>query len=218
MQPTLLMAGATGLVGREVVTLAVASPRVSGVTALVRRPLAQSGTALHAVVSDMTTLDTHAALPCSHALCALGTTIRKAGSQAAFRAVDFDTIVAFGRLARRSGATRFGLVSSVGASAASANFYLRVKGEAEDALGRLGFEGLYILRPGLLLGARTESRPSESAFRAVGPALNVLLPGPLRKYRSIHARDVAAGLLGSVLDGPPGTHILHYDEILAAGR
>jgi uncharacterized protein YbjT (DUF2867 family) len=217
METTLLVAGATGLVGREVLRAAAASPRVAETVALVRRSLGIAPPGVRVVPADMTALDGRAPIPCTHAICALGTTIAKAGSQAAFRAIDLDAVVAFARLAKRGGATRFGLVSSVGATPETSNFYLRVKGEAEQAVAAIGFETVCLARPGLLLGRREESRPAETVFRAVGPALNLLLPGPLRRYRSIRAADVATGLLGAVLDSPSGVHVLHYDDMLASG-
>jgi uncharacterized protein YbjT (DUF2867 family) len=218
MPCSILIAGVTGLVGREVFACAIGSSRVSDVTAIVRRPLPASDMRGRILVADFGALDAHPPVPCTHAVCALGTTIARAGSQSAFRSVDFDVVVAVARLARRGGATRFGLVSSAGANAQASNFYLKVKGETEEALGRIGFDGLYLLRLGLLLGQREESRPTEAMFRAVAPALNAVMVGPLRRYRSISARDVATGLLGAVLDGAPGTHVLHYDEILRAGH
>jgi uncharacterized protein YbjT (DUF2867 family) len=217
MGTTLLVAGATGLVGREVLRVAVTSPRVEETVALVRRSIEPAIAGVKVVPADISTLDSHAPIPCTHAICALGTTIARAGSQPAFRAIDLDAVVAFARLAKRGGATRFGLVSSVGATVNTATFYLRVKGEAEEAVAGLGFETVCVARPGLLLGRRVESRPAEAAFRSVGPVLNLFLLGPLRRFRAIRVSDVASGLLAAVLDAPPGVHVLHYDELTTAG-
>jgi uncharacterized protein YbjT (DUF2867 family) len=104
-------------------------------------------------------------VPARVALCALGTTIKKAGSEAAFRAVDLDAVVAFARWAKDGGAEVLGLVSSVGADVSASSFYLRVKGQAEEAIAAIGFRSFVALRPGLLLGDRSESRPGDSVGR-----------------------------------------------------
>ncbi len=217
MKTALLVAGATGLVGREVLR-AAAEPQVSETIALVRRPFAPPHAGVRVVTTDLSALDSCAPITCTHAICALGTTIAKAGSQPAFRAVDLDAVVAFARLARRSGATRFGLVSSVGATVHTSTFYLRVKGEAEAAVSTLGFEAVCLARPGLLLGRREESRPAEALFRGVAPALNLLLRGPLRRFRAIHGADVATGLLSAVLGVERGVRVLHYDDLVRAAH
>jgi uncharacterized protein YbjT (DUF2867 family) len=148
--------------------------------------------------------------------CALGTTIARAGSQDAFRAIDLDVVVRFAEIAKDSGARCFVLVSSVGADAASSNFYLRVKGEAEAAVAGRRFEAVHILRPGLLLGDRQESRPAEAIARALAPMFNPMLVAGLRRCRAISASVVGAAMVGAALGGAPGTHVLHYDEIRGA--
>jgi uncharacterized protein YbjT (DUF2867 family) len=147
------------------------------------------------------------------ACCALGTTIAAAGSQDAFRRVDFDCTLAFARFALRAGARRFVLVSSVGADAGSTNFYLRVKGEVEDALRALPFESLVVLRPGLLLGDRRESRPAEALARFVAPLFNPLLLGPLAKYRSVYADRVAAAMVAAAFEDRRGVSVLDVPGI-----
>ena len=147
-----LLAGASGLVGRELLAQCLSDGDV--VHAVVRRaPESASRDAatqnrIHWHVVDFNALPK---LPrCDVAFCALGTTIRTAGSQAAFRAVDFDAVLAFARAARRAGVARLGVVSALGANAASSNFYSRVKGETEAALGELGFASIVFARPSLL--------------------------------------------------------------------
>lgn len=152
------------------------------------------------------------------AFCALGTTLANAGSPGAFRRIDLDGVVAFAKLAARASARRFVLVSSVGADASSSNFYLRVKGETEQAVAAIGFAGVSVLRPGLLVGPRAESRPAEAVARAVVPLANPLLVGPFRRYRSIDADTVGAAMVGAALAGGPGVQIAEYDEIVALSR
>lgn len=141
------------------------------------------------------------------AVSALGTTMRSAGSKAAFRAVDFDKVVEFGRAALAAGARRMVTISSVGADPGSANFYLRVKGETEAALAALGFERLDILRPGLLRGERGgERRLGERVGIALSPFANLVLRGRLDRYAAIDADIVASAAVGALLQTGTGVH------------
>jgi uncharacterized protein YbjT (DUF2867 family) len=144
----------------------------------------------------------------------LGTTIRKAGSQQAFRRVDFDYVLAFAEWAQRDGADQFAVVSSVGASAESGNFYLRVKGEMEGAVSACGYRAVHIFQPGVLLGERSESRPVESILSPVARALRFALVGSLRKYRPIEASTVASAMIAAAHLRYPGMHVYRFDEIV----
>lgn len=213
---TVLLAGATGLVGGACLAALAARPSIERIVPVGRRAPSASDPRVVPTIVDFAALAGAPPVPAKVALCALGTTIKKAGSEAAFRAIDLDAVVAFARWAKEGGATVFGLVSSVGAG--GGNFYLRVKGEAEDAVAALGFASFVALRPGMLLGARTESRPGESIGQALLPAVNPLLFGSARKYRAIEAGQVAAALASLAVGAPPvGRVVWHYDEILAAG-
>jgi uncharacterized protein YbjT (DUF2867 family) len=121
-------------------------------------------------------------------------------------------------LAVQSGVREFALVSSVGADAGSRNFYLSVKGETEEAVGKRPFRALHIIRPGLLLGDREESRPAETLFRALAPLFNPVLLGPLRQYRAVSASDVAAAMIETVLRRTEGRHVFVYDSIVELAR
>ena len=154
-----LITGASGLVGGHALRLLLADPGCSQVASLGRRTLELKDPKLRQAVVDFDKLELAGPFDFDEAFCCLGTTIRKAGSQEAFRKIDFEATLAFARLAKRSGATRFYLVSSTGADARSRVFYSRVKGEIEAALHAVGFDTLVILRPSLLLGERSESRP-----------------------------------------------------------
>lgn len=129
------------------------------------------------------------------ALCCVGTTIKKAGSKDAFRAVDHDYVLEFARWAKERGARQFVFLSSVSAELSSANFYLRVKAETERDLEALGFEALEIFQPSMLLGVRSESRPLERVGQAVAEALRFALAGPLERYRGIAASDLAKAMV-----------------------
>ena len=146
----------------------------------------------------------------------LGTTIRQAGSQAAFRAVDHDLVIAAARAAKDAGARHMILVSSVGASPRSRNFYLRTKGEIESELRALGFGRLDILRPGLLMGERPGPRRlGEGLAMVAAPLTDALLHGSLRRYRSIPGETVAQAIVGLIGNDAPGVHIHENDAIRA---
>lgn len=213
---TALLAGASGLVGGQLLGRLLADPGWTKVTVLARRPMpdapgASSGRPDVRVV-DFAGLDGAAAIAADAAFCALGTTIKKAGSQAAFRAVDLDAVVAFARFARRAGAERFVLVSSVGADPTAGNFYLRTKGEAEAAVTAIGFPRLVILRPSLLLGDRAEARPGEAIARVLAPIFNPIVP---KRYRGIDAGVVAGAMVAAARATAPGQWIWENEEIRA---
>ena len=208
----LMLVGATGLVGEAALQRALASPRVQQVVAPTRRPLAPHPKLVNPVV-DFDTLPADADWWRVDAVaCALGTTIRDAGSQDAFRRVDHDYPLAIARQVHAHGATTFVLVSAMGADADSRLFYSRTKGEVEEALAALGFASLTLLRPGLLGGERRQHRGGERfALRVMG-ALDGVLP---QRYRIIPAERVADALLQAALDAPPGRHVMASERLLA---
>jgi uncharacterized protein YbjT (DUF2867 family) len=210
---TALIAGATGLVGRHCLDAALATPQYLRVTTLVRRPLTRSDPRLDVLVVGFDRLAGARPLSATDAFCALGTTIATAGSREAFAEVDLQHVTTFARFARESGVRRFVLVSSVGASPDAPNFYLRVKGQAERAVTAIGFEQLDIVRPGLLLGARSESRQGEALAQRVMPGIAFALVGPLRKYRPIPASTVGAAMIGTALAEHAGVRVLEHDLI-----
>jgi uncharacterized protein YbjT (DUF2867 family) len=154
-------------------------------------------------------------LQCLDAFCCLGTTRRAAGSKLAFREIDHDLVVRFARFALGAGAERLVFISSVGADAASRNFYLRVKGETEQALEALRFRALDILAPSILLGARRITRPLESVAQAAMWILNPIMLGRWSAYRAIAADTVAAAMLGAARVGRRGVNRYSYSGIRA---
>lgn len=198
----MLLAGATGLVGSEVMRLLLADPTVSRVVALTRRPLPDESPRLEARVVDFDALEaSRDAFAVDQVICALGTTIRQAGSQQAFRRVDHDYPVAIAKLALEGGARHYLLVSALGANADSRVFYNRVKGEVEQALRAMPFRSLTIARPSLLLGDRAERRFGEE----VGKRIGWLLP---KRFRPVNARDVAAAVVTAARDDEVGVHVI----------
>src|ERR1700676_3360197 len=194
-----LVAGGSGLVGGQLLPLLLQSPQYARVHALSRRPLPFDHPRLaNRVVRFEASLQAQLkGLPCQDAFCCLGTTIRDAGSQTAFRAIDLDLVQEFAQLARNCGAERLVVVSSLGANAASKNFYLRVKGEMEKALEGLRFRALDILQPSLLLGARRDLRLLELGAQAAMRLLNPLLLGGWSRWRAIPAAAGAAASWGA---------------------
>jgi uncharacterized protein YbjT (DUF2867 family) len=191
-----LLAGASGLVGGFLLRQLLESPEYERVIALGRRPLELAHPKLTQVTADFAALDQVTAdLRCDDAFCCLGTTIKRAGSPPAFRAVDHAAVLAFAWTARRNGAARFFVVTALGADARSRVFYNRVKGETEEALEVLDFKTLAIFRPSLLLGPRVEPRLGERLGAVVMWLADPLLLGSLRKYRSIQAEVVARAML-----------------------
>jgi uncharacterized protein YbjT (DUF2867 family) len=210
--PSVLLCGATGLVGGECLRLLAADAFFGRVVTIARRPLPASQVAAagrrseHHVV-DFDNLDAQADLfAVDRIICALGTTIRQAGSKARFRQVDFDYALAIARLGVARGATHFLLVSSIGADAGSLVFYSRVKGELEDAVSKLPYRGITIVRPSLLLGERRDTRLGEEIAKRFG----FLMP---RRYRPVEASAVAAALVQAAKDDVPGHRVIESRQI-----
>lgn len=217
---TALIAGGSGLVGGFLLRELLAAPEYDRVVAVARRRLDAEHPKLTQVTTDFATLRQLApALRGDDAFCCLGTTIRRAGSREAFRAVDQGAVLAFAWAAQQGGAKRFFHVSSMGADAASRFFYTRVKGETDHALAVMGFETLGIFRPSLLRGPRTEFRLGER-LSAVGLAISEpFLVGRWRKFRAIHAEVVARAMVrASFGRGPRGTLVYESDEVADLGR
>lgn len=183
------------------------------VVVLVRRPSGLAQGKIEERVVDYDALDRAAFAGIDEVYACLGTTIKKAGSQDAFRKVDHDYTLAVANGAKAAGVSRFAVVSSVGASARSGTFYLRVKGETDDALGRIGFDGLVIARPSVLVGNREEHRPGEKVGIAVSKAFSFAMVGGLKKWRPIEARRVARAMVEATKD-VAGKRILEHEDLV----
>lgn len=214
--PSVLLAGATGLIGRELTALLLAGPPRPALHALVRRAPQAADARVHWLQVDFARLPV---LPAAEeAWCCLGTTIRVAGSQAAFRAVDFGAVLAFARHARDARVQRFGVVSALGASRHALGFYSRVKGEMEGAVAQLGFASVVIARPSLLVGDRSAlgqpPRPAETLAQRFSAPLAALIP---RSVRPIEARVVARGMLEAMRQRAGGVRIVESGELQQLG-
>ncbi|HEX2718607.1 MAG TPA: NAD(P)H-binding protein [Gemmatimonadaceae bacterium] len=209
---SLLLAGATGLVGRECLRLAGADPAFDRIVVLARRaaPEPQPAKVTWRIVDFANIARLARAEPSlfrvDTILCALGTTIKQAGSQAAFREVDHDYPVALATAGAAAGARQFLLVSALGADSSSRLFYNRVKGDTERDVLALPYPAITIVRPSLLLGDRAELRPGERIAQMLGWAM----PG---RYKPVHARSVAAALIAAAKDPAPRRRIIESAEI-----
>ena len=191
-----LLMGATGLVGSHCLDLLLADDRYRRVRVLARRPVGRRHAKLEVHQVDFDRLEEHAKLfAVDDVYCCLGTTMAKAGGEAAFRKVDHDYAVKAAELAAGQGAEQFLLVSAIGADPQSRIFYNRVKGEAEAVVKRLPFRAVWVLRPSLLLGERAELRIGERLASAVSRPLSPLMLGRFRRYRPILGREVAQVML-----------------------
>jgi len=212
-----LLAGATGLIGREL------ARQWSGpglLHLLVRRPLDTTGAPPQLQTVHLVDFTALPALPkADAAYCCLGTTIKVAGSQAAFRAVDFDAVLAFARAAQRAGVQRFAVVSALGASPRSAGFYNRVKGEMEEALAGLGFASLVIVRPSLLAGDRAALRqPARTAERLALALTAPLAPLIPKAWRPVAAATVARAMRRALAEAGPGVRVVESAELQELGQ
>lgn len=206
----ILLAGATGLTGEHLLDRLLSEPTVTRVLAPSRRPLAEHPH-LDNPIGELNDLLPHLQGPVDTALCCLGTTIKQAGSQAAFRAVDHDLILTFAARARELGARHLLVISALGADPAASAFYNRVKGETEQALIAQDWPQLTLARPSLLLGPRHEFRFAE---RLAAPLMR-WLPG---RYRGIEVAVLARALWRLALEEEKGVRVVESDQLRRLGR
>lgn len=216
-----LVLGASGLVGQQVLAQAVGRPEIRlAAVARAEVPL-PAGARMEVHVAPVAGWEQEiAAIAPVHVVCTLGTTIaRQGGNRQAFAAIDRDLVLDCARMALAAGARSLAVVSSVGADRFSRAFYLRVKGEMEAGLAELGYARLDILQPGLLRGKRRgDTRPLEALGAVLAPLLDLALHGTRRRYRSVRADDAAAAALQCALERTPGRFVHQHDAILRLAR
>jgi len=218
-QKIVLLAGASGYVGGLALNELLDAPDIGRVFAVTRRPLGREHPRLANRIVSFDQIESQLkGLTCHVAICALGTTMRQAGSEQAFRQVDIDSVLGFARAAKAAQAQRLIVVSSAGADKAAKNFYLRTKGEMEEALQGLGFASLDLLEPSLLLGLRREIRPVELLGMVFMPLVNPFLTGKREYFRAISARTVATAIVGATRSGRKGVQRYTYSGIQALAR
>jgi len=215
---TALVAGASGLVGGKLLHLLLEHPAYVRGTVLARRELPLVHKKLEQRVVGFDRLAQIVDFPRVHdVFCCLGTTMKQAGSPEAFRTVDHTYVVELGRVAVRHRAAQFLVVTALGADPRSRIFYSRVKGEAEEGVRRLDFEGIQIFRPSWLVGARAKTRPAERLAGMLGSLVAWAFVGALARYRPIQADTVARALVRVALEAPRGTHVYESHEIRRLG-
>lgn len=210
---TAIVFGSTGLIGNLLVEEMVHSGLYSRVKVFVRQSTGVTEPLVDEIVNDFS--DPESLAPFINGddvyIC-LGTTIKKAGSVANMEKIDRDLPVTIAELAFNRGAKRIAVVSSIGASARSGNYYLRIKGEMEEGILKLAYENCAIVRPSMLLGERKEKRTGESIGKVVMKIMNPLMIGKIKKYKAIHGRDVARAMI-FILQQDPGKKIYESDEL-----
>ncbi len=203
---TALIAGATGLVGQSLLQQLLQSDQYGKVIALVRRPSLDKHAKLEEIVIDFNFLgDYHTKIKVDDVFCCLGTTIKTAGSKEAFIKVDRTYLVELAKWANTHQCKLFSVISSVGATPDSSNFYLRTKGQMEADISALTLPSIHIFRPSLLLGQRREFRFGEKISEQLMRLFNPLMLGSLRKYRAIEASRVAKAMYQKAQDVSLGT-------------
>ncbi len=211
---TALLLGGSGLVGRFCLQSLLHDDHYGKIIVLTRRPLQIENTPkVKQMIIDFAEIDHLSLDPIDFVFCALGTTIGKAGSQEAFRRIDLEIPLAAARRSLELGAQQFILVSSVGASSRSRNFYLRTKGELEDKLQDLPFKALHIFRPSFLVGSREESRLGERLAIPLAQVVQFVLVGGWRRYRPIKAADVGRAMAAAAKSQNQGRIVYEYDQV-----
>ncbi|MCP3890523.1 MAG: NAD(P)H-binding protein [Desulfobulbaceae bacterium] len=211
-----LIIGGTGLIGGYCLQTLLNDPTYSEVTALVRKPILKTHRKLKTIATNFSNLEHELSnIQAQDIYCCLGTTIKKAGSQEAFKQVDYSLVVTVAEIMNKMGSEQFIVISSMGADKNSKVFYSRVKGEMEEALKEINYPCLRIIRPSLLLGSREEFRLGEKIGAWLTPILKPLMLGSLKKYRPVQAESVAEFMVKVAHDEPvSGVHVYESDMIL----
>jgi uncharacterized protein YbjT (DUF2867 family) len=211
---TALIVGTTSLVGNHCLQYLLQDPEYSVIKVLTRRSLTISHSKLQEYIIDFEKLeDFRPIIQSEHIFCCLGTTIKQAGSQAAFRKIDYSYPSTLARIAKENQFRQFVLISAMGANEKSKIFYNRTKGDLEKSIIELNFPSTIIFRPSLLLGERSESRAGEKYGEFILKCLTPFLQGSLKKYRPIQAQNLAAAMVEMAKVELKGIHIFESDQI-----
>jgi uncharacterized protein YbjT (DUF2867 family) len=214
-----LIAGATGLVGTSLLKQLLDDDQYDKIVVITRKPIDIKHPKLIQQQIDFDSIESlKLDFPVDDVFCALGTTIKTAGSQDAFYKVDYTYVVNLGKWCAVNGVKRFLIVSAMGASSKSGIFYNRVKGEMETAVGQLNIPQVLVFRPSLLMGDRKEKRGGEKIAQVVMGGLGFLFVGPLLKYKGIHAEVVAKAMIRSAKEELRGFTVMESGEMQVKGK
>lgn len=204
-----LLAGASGLVGSALLDKLISDDRYDKIVLISRNP--DISYTSEKIISQLIDFDDlihlKTEIRIDDVYCALGTTIKTAGSQDAFRKVDFDYVVNLAKWSQNNGIQRFMVVSAMGSKASSAIFYNKIKGEMEDAVKLVQIPETHVFRPSLLLGNRKEKRTGEKIAQMVMTAIGFIFKGPLLNFKGIKASDVASSMIDTAFETSPGFHV-----------
>ena len=218
---TAVILGSTGMIGGYLLDLVLADEYFSTVRVLVRRPLQKKNDRMEVKLVDFNDAESFklALEGCDTIFSCIGTTQKNVkGNNELYRKIDFDIPLKAARFGRDAGCTKFILISSVGANSKSGTFYLRLKGELEEAIQKVGLDEVHVMQPSMLLGERTEKRTAEKIMQGTMKLLNPIFRGSIRKYRAIHGKTVAAAMLRLAKKDKPGFYQYTYDEIKRLGN
>jgi len=219
MSKTAILLGASGLVGNEVLQQLLSDPEFSSVKSFTRKQLSIEHPKLQQHIINFNVIENYEGLITGDVLFyCLGTTIKIAGSKEAFKEVDYVYPLKFAKIAKSNGIRKFILISSLGADKNSSNFYLKTKGDIENALQQLELKSLIIFQPSMLLGHRKEFRLAESIGKAIMKALGFLFIGGLKKYKGIEATVVANAMIKLSKSELPGITIFDSDKLQEIGK
>lgn len=216
---TALVFGATGQTGELLTDLLLADVRYENILLFVRKPKGKVHPKLKEIHNPLTNITEIAPqITGGDVFCCLGTTIAKAGSQTAFKQVDYDLPVAIANAAAANGVKTMVTITAVGSDAQSRNFYLRTKGEAERDIAKAGIENTVFVRPSMLLGARKEFRLGEMMGKALVYLINPLMVGGLKHYKGIHSQTVAKAMIALANDGQKGIRYIENEVLFEIGK
>lgn len=207
---TAIVIGATGLIGKALTNELIKSDKYSNIILLVRKVSGIQHPKIKELIFNYDHPDA-SLLKGDDLFCSLGTTIKTAGSQEAFKKVDLDYVITIAKLAYQNGIAQIGVVSAIGADAGSGIFYNRVKGRMEEQLKTIGFKTCFVFRPSMLLGNRQEFRLGESIGKFLMQVLSAFIP---KKYKAIQDSQVAQAMIKSLNSNSTGFHIIENDRML----
>jgi len=213
---TAILAGATGLIGSQLLNNLLANNQYDKIIVLVRKEIPIHSSKLKQIIVDYNNLQfINDHLKCDDVFCCLGTTIKKAGNQDEFLKVDFQYCLNLAIETYKNGASNFYLVTALGANENSKVFYNSVKGKLENAIHHIGFKSFYIFRPSLLLGNRNEFRLGEKIMQVIMEPLSKLMVGSMKKYAAIESNQVAKAMYCfAISNNKTGTHIISNEQML----